>query len=95
MVFLAGDGEQNRVTMNKKTLLCLAVAAAATFASFAQAQPVPDAPAARPAAAAASAASNRTVRAPAARPAPIPRLDLKIPATPEVMCACVRASGRA
>lgn len=78
--------------MNKKTLLSLVVAVAATFASLAQAQPMPDAPAARPAA---SAASNRTVRAPTAKPAPIPRLDLKIPATPEVMCACVRASGRA
>lgn len=81
--------------MNKKTLLCLAVAVAATFASLAHAQPVQDAQSARPAAAAASAPSKRTVRAPAPKPVAIPRLDLKVPATPDVMCACVRAAGRA
>ena len=81
--------------MNKKTLLSLAVAVAATFVSPAQAQPVPDLPVAKPAATAASAASSRAVRTPAPKPVAIPRLDLKIPAAPEVMCACVRTGGRA
>lgn len=82
--------------MKNKTLLSLALAFAATFVSVAHADP---SHAPRPAAAASapSATGPARIAAPAMtlRPATIPQLELKLPPTPGVICACVRAAGRA
>lgn len=82
--------------MKNKTLLSLAFALAATFVSVAQADP---SHAPRPAAAASapSSAGPARIAAPAMtlRPAAVPQLELKLPSTPGVICACVRAAGRA
>lgn len=90
-------GDQNRFTMKNKTLLALAVALGATFATVARADPPAAAAAARAAAAAASSPSAQLTRALSTpmKPAAVPRLELKLPSAPAVICACVRLGERA